>query len=282
MYKQLVALILFLAIIVWVYVTIKINRSFGSVETFSNLEPTSQDTDYLKKLNTELSDMSNFMTNEKFNNKNDNKKGIAPVIDTLKEFIMNKSNEYNRNNGNPEINGQTEKYTNTNKLQINKDNSKQPPTKGGFMLPTGDKVAKDSNRKPKCKFMPSYSESFTCPEKHSDHLGAVFGAKAGCGISCNGKKFSAETAKAYSVVRNGKVERIKLIAKGTHYFKPPKIKILGNGQGAKAKAILDKDSSIKYIKVISQGSSYKSSPKIVISSPDGYVYCHLCCDFASD
>ena len=86
MYKQLLALILFLALIVWVYVTIKINKSFGSVETFTNMEPSTQDRDYLSKLNTELSDMSKFMTNEKF----DNKKGIAPVIDTLKNFVLNK------------------------------------------------------------------------------------------------------------------------------------------------------------------------------------------------
>ena len=130
--------------------------------------------------------------------------------------------------------------------------------------------------------MPSYSESFTCPEKHGDHLGAVFGARAGSGISCNGKKFSAETAKAYAVVRNGQVDRIKLISKGTHYFKAPKVKILGNGRGAKAKAILDDDTSIKSIKILNKGSSYQSSPKIVIGQPDGYVYCHLCCDLPED
>ena len=54
MLKQSIALILFLAIIVWVYVTIKINQSFGGVEGFSGMEPTTTDNMYLKKLNSEL------------------------------------------------------------------------------------------------------------------------------------------------------------------------------------------------------------------------------------
>ena len=246
MYKQLVSLILLLAVIVWVYVTVIINKTFNSVETFDNMLPNQKDTDYLAKLNNELSGMSDFMNKERFNNK----KGVAPVIDTLKDFVMSKSKEYNDNNGYP-----------------------APKKK---KLPKGDKLVE--NDKTNCRFMPSYSESFSCPEQYSSHLGAVFGAKAHTGISCNGKKFSAETAKAYAVVRDGKLEKIKLISKGNHYHKPPKVKIIGKGKGAKARAILDSDNSIKNIKITNPGQGYMSSPKIIISNPDGYVYCHLCCN----
>ena len=248
MYKQLLALVLLLAIIAWVYVTVVINRTFSSVEGFSNGLPNENDNNYLKKLNDELLGMANFMGKEKFNNK----EGVTPVINSLKDFVISKSDEYNRNNGYPD----------------------KKPKKD---LPKGDKLAETN--KTKCRFMPSYSESYTCPEKHSSHLGAVFGAKAHSGISCNGKKFTAETAKAYSVIREGKLIKIKLIASGNHYHKPPKVKIMGGGgRGAKARAILADDNSIKTIKITSQGEGYTSSPKIIISNPDGFVYCHLCCN----
>ncbi len=130
--------------------------------------------------------------------------------------------------------------------------------------------------------MPSYSESLSCPEKYPDHLGAVFGAKAASGMSCNGKKIHAERAKAYAVVRDGKIVKIKLISKGTHYFKTPKVKIIGKGHGAMARAILDDDNTIKHIKVVNPGIGYHNSPKIIIDEPNGYVYCHMCCHLPKD
>ena len=237
MYKQLIALVLILALIVWVYVTILINKSYNNIEAFSDIEPNTQDIDYLKKITSDLNEISNY---DKSGAKSENKtkNGIAPVIDTLKNFV--------------------ETATKTNKVpSTNKPRSKPNSS---------------------CRFMPSYSETFTCPEKYSQHLGAVFGAKAHTGISCNGKKFTAETAKAYAIVKDGKIEKIKLISKGTHYFKPPKIKIIGKGHGASAKAVLDLNSSVKSIKITSPGTGYTSSPKIIIGNPDGYLYCHLCCN----
>ncbi len=257
MLKQLLALILFLALIVWVYVTIKINRSFAGVEGFSDMEPTQADNLYLKKLNSALTKMSEHMGNKQINKK----QGIAPVVDTLKEFLYTKAKE--------------------NNIDLNEvENSKCSKAASQLKLPARDKVSK--SHKTTCRFVPSYSESLTCPEHHPDHLGAVFGSKAASGMSCNGKRITAERAKAYAIVRDGKIDRIKLIAKGTHYFKEPKVKIIGKGHGAQARAVLDNDNSIKYIRVISRGEGYHSSPNIIIGQPNGYVYCHMCCNLPKD
>lgn len=241
MYKQLLSLVLFLALIVWVYVTIIINRSYASVEGFTVINrpdfnrPDNSEINYLQKLNDDVNGMSSFLNND---NNDNNNKGIAPVIDTLKQFVK--------------------KNTEQNQLTTNSIKPEMP--------------------KIKCKFMPSYSESFNCPERHSNHLGAVFGAKASSGLNCNGKNIVGERAKAYAVVRDGKITKIKLISKGSHYLTAPKIKILGNGQGASARAILDTNNTVKAIKITNPGVNYLNSPKIIISNPDGYVYCHLCCN----
>ena len=140
------------------------------------------------------------------------------------------------------------------------------------------KVNEPNPSETKCKFMSSYSQSYTCPETHPNHLGAVFGAKSSSGIKCNGKNIKVNNAKAYPIIRNNKVVEVKLLTGGNNYIKPPKIIIKGNGKGAKAVAIMDKyNSSIKRVKLIHNGKGYTETPKVIISKPNGNTYCHLCC-----
>ena len=132
---------------------------------------------------------------------------------------------------------------------------------------------------PSCRFYPSFSQNYTCPEKYPSLLGASFSAKAGSGISCNNKKLESDRAKAYAIVRNGRVDKIKLINKGSGYGSAPKVKIRGSGNGAKAKASIDKYGSISSIKLLHKGQNYSSSPSISIEKPNGLVHCHMCCKF---
>ena len=137
-----------------------------------------------------------------------------------------------------------------------------------------------ANKPTNCKFMSSYSESYTCPEKTPTHLGAVFGANASSGISCNGTKIEEDIAVGIPQVKDGKINKIKLISKGSNYDKPPKVKIIGDGSRAKAIAIMDEDTSIKKIKIINGGENYKNTPKVQIDPPNAHVYCHLCCNLS--
>ena len=54
------------------------------------------------------------------------------------------------------------------------------------------------------------------------------------------------------------------------------IKIKCKGVLGRAEAII-KNKKIHEIKIMNPGKDYTSTPKIIISKPDGYVYCHLCC-----
>lgn len=133
-------------------------------------------------------------------------------------------------------------------------------------------------KKIKCKFFPSYSKGYVCPEKYNSHLGATFSAKSSSGIMCNGKKVRANSCKAYAIVKDRSINQIKIIDHGTGYKRSPKIKIIGNGINAKAKAILDKSGSVSKIEIINSGQNYTNTPKIKIEKPNGYTYCHLCCN----
>ena len=101
----------------------------------------------------------------------------------------------------------------------------------------------------KCKFFPSYSKGYTCPEKYPFHLGASFGAPCSSGILCNGKKIKSERAKAYAIIRNGSITNIHLINNGSGYSGRPRIKISGNGKNAEAKCETNEKGSISNIKI---------------------------------
>ena len=127
--------------------------------------------------------------------------------------------------------------------------------------------------------MPAYSKYYSCPDKYPNHTGATIGSNANSGLACNGSKLPVDPAKAYAVIRDGKVKNITIITPGSNYHKAPTVKIKGDGTGAKAKATLTKDGKLKSIRVINPGSNYRTTPKVIIGIPDGYVYCHLCCSF---
>ena len=82
MYRQLLALVLFLALIVWVYVTILINRSYSSIEAFKNIDRPVKEINYIQKLTDDINGMSSYLKTPKNNNNN----SIAPVINTLLPF----------------------------------------------------------------------------------------------------------------------------------------------------------------------------------------------------
>ena len=132
-------------------------------------------------------------------------------------------------------------------------------------------------KKIKCKFFPSYSEGFICPDKYSSHLGATFSAKASSGLTCNGKNIKSDRAKAYAIVRNGSIRNIKIINKGSGYQGNPLIKVIGNGKNARLKCDVSSSGSIKNIEIINRGMGYEATPKIIIEKPNGLIYCHLCC-----
>ena len=135
----------------------------------------------------------------------------------------------------------------------------------------------------KCRFFPSFSESYACPERYPEHSGATFSGKASSGLTCNGKGLNTERAKAYAVVRNGGIRSITVISGGSHYQTEPRVRILGVGKHARAKAILGTQSgNVRSIRVTHPGSGYTETPKIVVDPPDAQMHCHMCCRFSTD
>lgn len=133
----------------------------------------------------------------------------------------------------------------------------------------------------KCRFFPSFSESYACPEGYPEHSGATFSGKASGGLTCNGKGLDTERAKAYAVVRNGGIRSITVISGGSHYDTEPRVRIQGVGKHARAKAILG-NGVVKSIRVIHKGDGYTATPTIVVDAPDAQMHCHMCCRFSTD
>ena len=138
------------------------------------------------------------------------------------------------------------------------------------------KLTKKKNTK--CKFFPSYSQGFVCPEKYTHHSGASFGAPSGLGLLCNGKKIKSERARVYGMIKNGSIVDIKILKHGSGYIGNPKIKISGNGHNAEAISETNDKGGIAKIKIVNPGQGYTETPKIKVEKPNGYMYCHLCCN----
>ena len=294
MYQHFMALVLLIGVIAWLYVTLKINGIFDLMEGFtdssntpknnSNLNsfgiPSLNDlsdthadggTDYMKKLQSDLQ----FLSKETLKSEPKGPHGgIKPVVDTLRDFVMQKAAS---SPGGKELlkkvpKSALEGYTNL----LGQDDIASTAEKI-TTNPTTQTNKPVSLKGPKCKFMTSYTDSYTCPDKYSSHLGAVFGAKASSGLTCNGKSVQADRAKAYAIVRDGKITKIKVVSGGSNYVNSPRIRIKGAGTGARARATVGSDGTVHSIKVVHPGQGYINSPKIVIAEPDGNLYCHLCC-----
>ena len=255
MYKSIVLIIILLCLFLWVYYTIKINnmmRSSSQIETFLDKNNISTLNNNFKKLKKDIDD--------------DNVNKPKNIIEGL-QGLFNNSNLENMFN-NPKI-----------KQLLNNPNLQKT-----ILDKMGDNKCSKSmvdkpNKPPKCKFMPSFSKVYNCPEKYPNHLGGVLGTNINNGMICNGQRINAQQAKAYCIIRDGKLDKIQLTKKGTHYKKNPKVKIIGSGSNAKARAILDKMGSIKTIKLLNKGQDYHESPKVIIEPPNGEAFCHMCCKF---
>ena len=124
----------------------------------------------------------------------------------------------------------------------------------------------------KCRFIPSHKDNKCDDPVYTKFSGASLGIGAKS-IQCNGKKIMTSQAKAISLIKNGKIDRIQLTKKGNYYKKEPKIKIQGN---AVARAVVKKG-RLEKILLVNKGSGYKSSPQITIDPPNYFSYCNLCC-----
>ena len=114
-----------------------------------------------------------------------------------------------------------------------------------------------------------------CPKSYSVFTGASIGSKNG-GISCNNKISQIQPARAIAEIKNGKLRRVLITDRGKNYDKAPKVKIIGDGSGAKVYSIV-KNGEVKKILVKNGGINYKSTPKVIIDKPNVITYCNLCC-----
>lgn len=270
MYRPIILLLIILCISLWIFTYISNNGFFG-VENFVDRCSSPLDTeggqypgvkrDYLTQFQDDLNGLSKRVAT---NNPSPGGKQVKNVVDTLREFAMSKLDKQTISDGIDKL----------GKMATTTQESRSPPS--------SKNQSGEITKKPvtKCRFLSSYSKYYSCPDKYPTHTGATFGSNGNSGLACNGTKLPVDPAKAYAVIRDGGVKSITVITPGSNYHKPPIIKIKGDGTGAKAKSTLTKDGRLKSIRVINPGSDYRTTPKIVIGSPDGYVYCHLCCSFS--
>ncbi len=126
-----------------------------------------------------------------------------------------------------------------------------------------------------CKFVSSFSNKLKCPTSHPIHTGATF-SSTGSTISCGQENIKVKSAHAIAVVKNGKLDSIKVIDGGEKYSDAPKVYIRGIGKNGRAISHI-KDGKVEEIEVISPGSGYMSTPAVIIEKPNVVVYCNLCC-----
>ena len=165
-----------------------------------------------------------------------------------------------------------------NSLLSNKQNSESKKKKfnNSFDENNKDLLINNTIKDLPCKFIGSYSEKPMCPIGYQYYSGGSIGVN-GASISCSGDLLSNDTCKAVAHVKYGGVSQIDIIHPGNNYTTTPKVSIIGNGELAKAIAIIGKNKKVTEILIKNPGKNYTSSPEIVISPPGGFVYCHLCC-----
>ena len=74
-------------------------------------------------------------------------------------------------------------------------------------------------------------------------------------------------AMAYAICENGVVTSIVVQNAGSGYLAPPQVDIVGDGAGAKARAILSDTGSVESIEVIDGGSGYWVVPNAGVNTP---------------
>lgn len=114
-----------------------------------------------------------------------------------------------------------------------------------------------------------------CPNNKSS-MATIKGNNLTCGK--NGQE--TKKAEAIAQIKNGYISKITIINSGLgyNYQNPPKINIKSNsGNGAFAKAIVDKNGTISSIDIIDYGYGYVETPNIEIEPPQMDGVCHLCC-----
>ena len=127
----------------------------------------------------------------------------------------------------------------------------------------------------KCKFVSSFKSTNMCPVDFPVYTGATVSG-LGSSLSCNNKNVSGKRSTALAIIRNGEVDKIKLVKKGSHYSKVPRVYIRGIGSGAKATAKIVKGSVVS-ITVVNKGTGYNSTPTVIIEKPQVNIHCNLCC-----
>ncbi len=102
----------------------------------------------------------------------------------------------------------------------------------------------------------------------------------GNNLTCNKNGEETKKAEAIAQIKNGHISKITIINSGLgyNYQNPPKVNIKSNsGNGASAKAIVDKNGTISSIDIIDYGYGYVETPNIEIEPPQMDGVCHLCC-----
>lgn len=102
----------------------------------------------------------------------------------------------------------------------------------------------------------------------------------GNNLTCSKNEEESKKAEAIAQIKNGYISKITIIHNGVgyNYQNPPKVNIISNsGNGASAKAIVDKNGNISSIDIIDYGYGYVETPSIEIEPPQMDGVCHLCC-----
>ncbi len=102
----------------------------------------------------------------------------------------------------------------------------------------------------------------------------------GNNLTCGKNNVENKKAEAIAQIKNGFISKITVINPGLgyNYQNPPKVNIHSSkGNGASAKAVVDKNGTITSIDIIDYGYGYVETPSIEIEPPQMDGVCHLCC-----
>lgn len=94
-------------------------------------------------------------------------------------------------------------------------------------------------------------------------------------FKCYGGEEPIQAEAVAQVNEDGQVYDIRLVNKGKGYKKAKVTIEGGNGNGCKAKAVVDDNSTISHIEVLQGGHNYTSTPHVIISNPNQNKSCKL-------